>query len=326
MSNVSFTDDQFRDLLGVLASRNSASPQKTGSFASCTARFDGTRDTSLVEAFISTITTFKKIESIVDSDAIEGITLLLTGEASIWWLGVKDDVRTWTDAVSLLRTTFAPKRPAYKIYEEIVCTKQSQPRSTELFVAKKRALMAELPKTSLSTSQCLDLLYTSLHVDIRDKIPRDSVTDFDDFLKKARQIKEVMAERTKTLVADTPSGKRVRCTFCRAFGHTEDNCRKKSANDQRVQAPTSSSFSHRPVSSKITCYGCGEPGVIRSKCQKCNAPAKIGAVEVGFYALSPSLAYISRLRPTVDIKIGGVSGRAHVDSGAKLSVASQSLY
>lgn len=52
---------------------------------------------------------------------------------------------------------------------------------------------------------------------------------------------------------------------------------------------------------------------------------KIGAVEVGFYALSPSLAYISRLRPT-DIKIGGVSGRAHIDSGAKLSVASQSLF
>lgn len=109
MSNVSFTDDQFRDLLGVLANRSPTPIQKIGSFAPCTARFDGTRDTATVEAFISTITTFKKIEHIEDSDAIEGLTLLLTGAASVWWLGVKDEVSSWSDALSLLRTTFAPK-------------------------------------------------------------------------------------------------------------------------------------------------------------------------------------------------------------------------
>ncbi|KAL0861058.1 hypothetical protein ABMA27_009570 [Loxostege sticticalis] len=162
MANVSFTDDQFRDLLGALSSRHSTPPPvpcKTGSFALCTARYDGTRDTSLVEAFIATIVTYKNIENVTDSNAIEGLTLLLTGEASVWWLGVKSDVTTWTEAISLIRNTFSPKKPAYKIYEEIVTVKQSAPRETELFVARKRALMAELPKPHLLTSQCLDLLY-----------------------------------------------------------------------------------------------------------------------------------------------------------------------
>lgn len=333
MSNVSFTDDQFRDLLGVLASRQSTPPPspKSGSFAPCTARYDGTRDCSVVEAFISTITTYKNIENIIDSNAIEGLTLLLTGEAAIWWLGVKTEVTVWSDAISLIRTTFAPKRPAYKIYEEIVGTKQLEAKGTELFVAKKRALMAELPKPSLLTSQCLDLLYSSLHVDIRDRIPRDTVTNFDEFLRKARQIEEVLVVRTPTHNRPTEpgsnTGKRLRCTYCRAFGHTEDKCRKKEANSQKLDIPTHNTGQYKPVPiSKITCYGCGEPGVVRSKCAKCNAGTRIGSVEVGFYALDPSLSAVSRLRPTVDIQISGVKGRAHLDTGAKLSVASYALY
>ncbi|XP_028158503.1 activity-regulated cytoskeleton associated protein 2-like [Ostrinia furnacalis] len=248
MSNVSFTDDQFRDLIGVLASRNFAplSPSKPGSFALCTAHFDGTRDAALVEAFLSTITTFKKIEFVSDSNAIEGLTLLLTGEASIWWLGVKDDITSWSEAITLLRTTFAPKRPAYKIYEEIVCIKQSQPRGTELFVAKKRALMAELPKPALTVSQCLDLLYASLHVDIRDKIPRDSVSSFDEFLRKARQIEEVLIEQKNT-VPSTSSGKRIRCTFCRVFGHSEENCRKKETYTEKTQDSASAAVPYKSI-------------------------------------------------------------------------------
>ncbi|KAL0811119.1 hypothetical protein ABMA28_010385 [Loxostege sticticalis] len=330
MANVSFTDDQFRDLLGALSSRHSTPPPvpcKTGSFALCTARYDGARDTSLVEAFIATIVTYKNIENVTDSNAIEGLTLLLTGEASVWWLGVKLDVTTWSEAISLIRNTFAPKKPAYKIYEEIVTVKQSAPRETELFVARKRALMAELPKPHLLTSQCLDLLYASLHVVIRDRIPRDTVTTFDEFLRKARQIDEVLAERTHNKDVGSHPGKRVRCKFCRAFGHVEEKCRKKEANTQKPQTSTNNLVQYKPVpTTKITCYGCGEPGVVRSKCAKCNAGTKIGSVEVGFYALDPSLCEITRLRPTVDIQIDGVKGRAHLDTGAKLSVASYSLY
>ncbi|KOB73777.1 Retrotransposon gag protein [Operophtera brumata] len=53
-------------------------------------------------------------EKITDEDAIEGVTLLMSDEASIWWISVKEEVTTWANVLKILRTTFAPKRPAYK--------------------------------------------------------------------------------------------------------------------------------------------------------------------------------------------------------------------
>ncbi|KAH9639012.1 hypothetical protein HF086_012575, partial [Spodoptera exigua] len=308
MSNVSFSDDQFRDLLGVLASRNDQVPQKSGSFASCTARFNGSRNTAVVEAFLSTISTYKKIEAISNDNAIEGLTLLLTDEASIWWLGVKETISNWQEAVSLIRTTFAPKRPAYLVYDEIVCDKQKSPVGTELFVAKKRALMA----------------------DIRDRIPRDSIATFEEFLSKVRQIEETVVARTgpnSNNISATPSGKRPRCTFCRAFGHHEQECRKKTGKDKTPAADATAvpAVPKPKPSHTINCYGCGEPGVVRSKCPKCNKN-KVGAVDVGFYSFNCNPASAARLRPTVKISIAGVNGQAHIDSGAKLSVASTSLH
>ncbi|KAJ8716980.1 hypothetical protein PYW08_005379 [Mythimna loreyi] len=328
MANVSFTDDQFRELLGALSNRDardSALARKSGSFATCTARYDGSRDITVVEAFLSTISTFKKIESITDEHAIEGLTLLLVGDASIWWLGVKSTITTWHEATSLLRSTFAPARPAYRIYDDIVMDKQKTPSGTELFVAKKRALMAELPKPFLLQSQCLDLLYTSLHIHVRDRIPRDTVETFDDFLGKARQLEEIVAERSARNDETTPTVKRQRCTFCRAFGHNEKECRKKAVKGELKETEEPTKPITRP-GPKITCYGCGEPGVVRSKCPKCSK-SKVGAVEVGFYALSPTtVASTARSRPTLKITIEGVKGQAHIDTGAKLSVASTTLY
>ncbi|XP_047021785.1 activity-regulated cytoskeleton associated protein 2-like [Helicoverpa zea] len=295
MANVSFSDDQFRDLLGVLASRNDQVLQKsgsfascTGSFASCTARFDGSRNTAVVEAFLSTISTYKKIEALSNDNAIEGLTLLLIGEASIWWLGVKDTITSWQEAVSLIRSTFAPKRPAYLVYDEIVCDKQQSPVGTELFVAKKRALMEELPKPSLTPSQGLDLLYTSLHISFRDRIPRDSIATFEEFLSKVRQLEETVAARSMSSNTSASSaGRRLRCTFCRAYGHNERECRKKTAKQgkdktARTNATATPAASKPTPGHKITCYGCGEPGVVRSKCPKCNK-SNVGAVDIGFY-------------------------------------------
>lgn len=90
MANVSFTNDQFRDLLEAIDSVLLYT--KPSSFAACRTRFDGSRDTTEVEAFISTIVTYKKIK-VSDEDAIEGLSLLLSEEAAIWWMRVKDETK-----------------------------------------------------------------------------------------------------------------------------------------------------------------------------------------------------------------------------------------
>lgn len=171
--------------------------------------------------------------------------------------------KTWEDVLKNLRTTFAPKRPAYKIYEELVTLKRQTLKEVESFVSKKRALMAELPKPSLLESQCLDLLYALLHAKIKDKVPRDTVKTFQEFLTKARQIED-------SLVDTEVVAKRERSTLFRAFGHVESECRRKINNNKNsstttAAAPTPSKAAATkppPLPSKVSCYGCGEPGIV----------------------------------------------------------------
>lgn len=99
-------------------------------------------------------------------------------------------IRTKQNTTLILFLFLKPKF-VYDPYDEIVCDKQQSPVGTELFVAKKRALMAELPKPSLTPSQGLDLLYTSLHISIRDRIPRDSIATFEDFFFKGTSTRRV---------------------------------------------------------------------------------------------------------------------------------------
>lgn len=128
-------------------------------------------------------------------------------------------------------------------------------------------------------------------------------------------------------ISASSAGRRPRCTFCHAYGHNEQECRKKAGKDKNASTnSTSTPAASKPTPGhKITCYGCGEPGVVRSKCPKCDK-AKVGAVDIGFYSLNCNSASAALLRTTVKINIAGVNGQAHIDFGAKLSVASTSLH
>lgn len=110
-----FSPDQFSQILAAIAGGN-----KCGSFTQCTARFRGQRDPSAVEEFIAAISVYKGIERISDADALRGMPLLLEEYAATWWIGVKDTVATFEEAVVLIRTTFSPPMPDWKIYINIL--------------------------------------------------------------------------------------------------------------------------------------------------------------------------------------------------------------
>ena len=67
------TTAQFERLMEAVTSCN----VKTGSFTSCTARYNGERNSSRVEEFIASISTFKTVEKISDVDAVNSMPMLL---------------------------------------------------------------------------------------------------------------------------------------------------------------------------------------------------------------------------------------------------------
>lgn len=319
------SDAQFKELLATLGSVNI----KKGSFSGCTARFNGNTNSTKVEEFITVTTIYKDIEKINDGDALTGLPLLLENNAATWWQGVKSTIITWTAAMDLLRKTFSPLKPAYKIYQEVFEQKQQKHSSTDLFICDKRALFSQIPNVARPNEQMqLDMVYGLLHIDIRQAVPRDSFLTYEKLLEKTRAAETILSEKKDMFSGNITSINRknkprdVRCDFCTFRGHTEAECRKKSSlNAART---TTQIVAKNDEKQQIVCYGCGKAGVFRSNCVDCNKkPKSTNINEIEFYSMNTKLG---RNVPQVRIQINGFVGVANIDTAARMSVASKQLY
>ncbi|KAH9639661.1 hypothetical protein HF086_017655 [Spodoptera exigua] len=221
--SVNMSDAQFEALLARLP------PGRHGSFATCNARYTGVKNSEEVEAFLAAASVFKQIENISDAEALTGIPLILQGEAAVWWQGVKHQVTTWKNFKERLRHAFAPKKPAYRLYQEIVGIKQDFETSTENFIAQKRMLFAQLPAPEHTEGQQLDMIYGQLKNRIQEKVPRNSVNSFDELLEAARAIEQLWISMSKSgdpgkANTKTPGRAKLKCGFCHFTGHSTDRC------------------------------------------------------------------------------------------------------
>ena len=316
--------EQFQQLLATVASGS----KHSGSMVRCPVKFNGNKSASEVESFLAAVRVFKKVEHIEDEDVLTGMPLILTNDAATWWQGIKNQVKTWSQFEERLRHAFAPKKLAFIVYQEIVERKQKKDTLTEIFVAEKRALLADLPAPGHTEQQEIDLVFGQIRFEIREKLSREAIESFDDLLGKAREIERNLGERaeekqTFKVVESTPKGK-TRCNYCRLPGHTSDVCRKRQKAEQ--QKPAVKPVETKPddkVKPKFSCYGCGEPGVVRSRCPKCNVQ-RVGTEEVNFCSINTASTIC--LRPIVPISIGDIKGTGFVDTCARSSVASYQLF
>lgn len=338
---VTLTEDQFERLLSRLGNANIAQPQ--GSFASCSSRYNGVKDSD-VRAFIDAVETFKQCANVSDENALRGLSMLLDGFAATWWQGVKDTATSWSDAIELLRITFGPKKPAYKVFRELFASEQDLKTNSDVFICRARALLAQLPSDTLSVDVQIDMVYGLLNRRIREKVPRDGVRSFNDLLRECRRMEETFMERfenkndTKTSPSTESPKPRLKCSFCGYPGHSEDLCRRKQSAmsassgtkpDNRLVSspavsPVLSQTKGLQSNSQISCYGCKRPGYIKSNCPSCSTATN----SLDFCSLDrlevPTIS--PKPRPMLEINILGLNGTGIVDTAAKQSVASSTLY
>ncbi|XP_053964029.1 activity-regulated cytoskeleton associated protein 1-like [Anastrepha ludens] len=235
---VQMTNDQLQSLLeSVRLAAMAGAPaniQAKGSFSNCSSCFGGQRDHEIVEEFITSIVTYKEIESISDEDALKGLSLLFYGLASTWWQGVRREAKTWKEAIALIRDHFSPTKPAYQIYMEIFEKKQDDRTAIDTFICHKRALLAQLPEGRHDEETELDLVYGLLNIKYRKNILRQDIKTFRELLEKCRIIENNDLESEEVPPVPVRDFKRPkRCTYCNFRGHTFEECRKrKIATDQ----------------------------------------------------------------------------------------------
>ncbi|KAJ8940962.1 hypothetical protein NQ318_010363 [Aromia moschata] len=318
-------------------------PTSQGNFSRCTHRFNGSKEQD-VHAFLDSVSVYKDCVQISDANALKGFPMLLEGQAATWWQGVKNSVHTFDDAVEALKHAFGYSKPAHKIYRELFSKEQKEEEKTDLFVSRCRALLSRLPNTPvLPEAIQLDMVYGLLHLKIRERVPRDSLSNFEDLINEARKVEVTLQEikmiptssQGKPVPSKVPgdpskSKSKKQCTYCKAYGHIRDECRKLS---QKKSEPTSGTnqLSSSPPNSEstkpqVTCFGCGAIGYIRSNCPTCKAkPMKSepqdSPSEFRYYNTSGE----EQVRPIVSIEIENMHGTAILDTGAKTSMAGSQL-
>ncbi|KAJ8946159.1 hypothetical protein NQ318_004410 [Aromia moschata] len=298
---------------------------------------------------IDAVEIFKDCTKVSDENALKGLPMLLDGFAASWFQGVKSSLKTWEEAVNLLRTTFGPCKPPYRVYRELFAEEQSADIKTDVFICKCRAILAQLPDKTLSEETMLDMVYGLLNVKIRKRVPRDNLQTFNDLLTQARLAEETSSSSDKNRDMDK-SNKKPRCGFCKNLGHLKDQCHKLAAkqvkptegnSDKKDIAVTGSdsrksvvaTTSASPSLPALACYGCGLPGYIRSNCPKCKMTTTstfdFSSADVK-QNKSENMDTVVKLsphaRPILNIGILGFDGTALVDTGAKQSIAGYTLY
>ncbi|XP_052739581.1 uncharacterized protein LOC128198386 [Bicyclus anynana] len=336
---MALTTEQFQKLLDQNYMQQQAliaalTRQKGGNMTKCKSFFDGEKETEKVESFLSAITLFKNLEGISDEDFIQGLPLVLRGEAGIWWQGVKNEIATVADFESRLREKFSPLKLPHLLYQELMSITQGTLESTENFITKKRMLFSLLPEPKHCERQQIDMIYHLLRLDIRDKAPRTSFTTYNQLIETAKGIEQINNER-KISHPNAPyvQHSKIRCSFCKNPGHSVSECRKKKKIESRAEQSQTSKYGQAqtqapsPSQPKFSCYGCGAPNVVRTNCPTCcqkTIKPIIKKEEIGFCSLS--IRHETKPRPVIPATIGGIKGFPYVDTCAKTNIASYSLY
>lgn len=330
-----FTEQQFALLLEKLSPAQNH-VRGNGSFSKCSARFRGQRDPNKVEEFITTVSLYKEVEAISDEEAVNGLPLLLEDFAATWWCGIKEEATSWKQALKLIRDAFAPPKPAYRVYLEMFDDRQTDSEPTDSFICRQRARLAQLPKPH-TEEVMVDLIYGLLSLEIRKRIPRDSVTTFHELLVKARHVELVHLEakqlnghhalKVNGNNGETGATKKERCSFCRKGGHNVTECRKRKQQGLRNTIPeriheTAPSTSQN-VPKQISCYGCGSPGFYRANCPTCKGKPKPGPANIAFNSFN---TVMGNDIPTITITAHGETGVAYLDTAARTSIAGYNLF
>jgi hypothetical protein len=352
-----FAPDQLAQLLQALSANKEL--VRRGSLSAFTTYYRGQRDRNVVENFIAATTIYIKAENIPESEALTGLALILKDDAATWWQGIKNGVFQWTDAMERLRQAFAPRRPAHQIYEEIYSVKQKPHQSFDVFINLKRMLFAELPPPRISDEAQIDIIFSLINPQTRNRLSRVAIHTFDDLLQQGRPLELNSSPYFPRNGNSTPAK---RCTYCDKLGHMREECRTRRANQQTAtprlpwhgrgrEIRPFKIEENTPTKLTLTCYGCGQSGVTRAKCTKCNSPEEQAKrkVSIACYTCKapgvtratcptcnprPSTSRMNTLslstydtwRMKIDAEIGGLKDYAYLDSGADRTLISTDLH
>ncbi|KAK4874511.1 hypothetical protein RN001_013871 [Aquatica leii] len=108
--------------------------------------FSGTADGMSAVTFLSRLEEKKRASNISDVRLLEGATDLFTGPALIWFRSIRDDVSSWADLVTRIRTCFLPGNFELMLWDEIRARKQGVNEAPLFYIATMKELFSRFSR------------------------------------------------------------------------------------------------------------------------------------------------------------------------------------
>ena len=253
-------------------------------------RFSGKED---LFTFLDKVEESADVHGVKDSVLLAGISLLLEGDAHVWFRAKKNTITSWRIFKKEIKEAFDPGEDDEHILEKLSQLKQSSSETYVVFEARCEELFARLQRP-LDSQEKLKKVLKGLHLYYRSRvsvarieslrklrkrcqeIEKDKAQimkleeekkkkDRKDYEKEDRRFKPVHAkvaaaeasgsssEEVEVAAAAAPKNNAIVCWRCGRTGHFSSHC-----------------------STKIFCVGCGQPDTLAEHCPRCARASAAG--------------------------------------------------
>lgn len=312
-------------------------------FADCPERFNNTNDTLLVQHFVQSATLFKAAHGMSDEWALQTFRCLLGPEAALWWAGVQPHAQTWDNALRLFNAMYDPPVPPHTVFKEM-SKDQEEGESCTSYIVRQRFQLTKLTTITLDTAISIELCYKGLRADIQRAVPRHTISNLDQLLQRCREAEQAEALLKSQIneAMQRPQPNKV-AKYAATEQQSNDHQQRQSSAPGSRKTPNP--FNRRPADIKpnppgpssprlssryqqryseergLACFGCGEPGVFRAQCPRCNNKLEANAC---ICIRTPTISQNSLI--TVILRLGSHDEHAFFDGGSTVSLGSERLF
>ena len=164
-----------------------------GNLSKCSARFNGNGDN--LQVFLAAANAYRLANDVPDVNAITSLPCLLLDQAGLWWESVKTDVNTWAEFERLVRFNFDGQWSNPLVMSKFFALQHDPTVTGELFIAKCRSLLSHLTAAANVTEHFqIDMIYAKLHVNLRGRIARSEVNNFNELINRCRATESLWRE------------------------------------------------------------------------------------------------------------------------------------
>lgn len=254
--------------------------------------FSGNAENESLAGFLERVECLKISRGVTDNELFSSAADLFTDQAFYWYLNNRSQFQNWSELVSKLKSDFLPYNYQEDLLDEIKNRKQNINEKVTLYINSMCSLFNRL-EIKQDESSKIRIIKRNLLSNYVQPLALLDINSIEELTDKCKKLEESFTYSQNSQNSSISSSKpkiylepQLNNTFTSSY-------RSRNHNNSRHLSTVSTVSSHKvcwncgeqnhfypqcKYALKVFCYGCGNPGFIKSKCPNCSKNEPSGQV------------------------------------------------